>query len=350
MVGSRPATRARALCNMAYRGLRAYLSRPSPRQFHALMCHARSRLRGLATPVWVTVAPTYRCQCRCVHCYAEGRGRTSRTELDTAAWRDLLSQVRGLAAIQVTFSGGEPLLRDDIVDLVAHAHHLGLVTRINTNGILLSRSLVRELGQAGLNHCGVSLDDADGPTHDALRGFAGAHAAALAGIRQLRAARIPCQILTYARRETVTDGLKRTIALGRRLGVMSTYIFFPGASGLLDGRPDVLLTEAEKARVRSLHDYTFVHVEVPTPRSLCRVFARNVLYIDATAMVTPCPFVPYAVGNARRHGLESLWRRYCDGLELQFRGDCVMNDRVARDALRGYVARVRAAAALRRPG
>jgi MoaA/NifB/PqqE/SkfB family radical SAM enzyme len=76
--------------------------------------------------------------------------------------------------LQVAFSGGEPPLREDIVELVRHAHDIGLLTRISTNGLLLDRELVSRLKRAGLTPCGVSIDDADPETHDRLRGLLGA--------------------------------------------------------------------------------------------------------------------------------------------------------------------------------
>jgi len=329
--------RLNAAAGTVYRSLRLYYCNRSLRAWWALLAHLARSVVSRSVPRYMTLGITFRCQCRCVHCYARGRTPDDREELTTEEAKWVLDQARRLGVLQVTFSGGEPLLRDDVAELVRHARRLGLITRISTNGLLLNRDRVAKLKDAGLTLCGVSIDDADPQTHDRLRGLPGLYARALDGIGNLRDLGVPCEILTHGARRNVDAGVKRTIALGRQLGVQSVYVFFPIASGAWEEDFEQLLTEQEKAQLRKLHTITFSHVEIPTPASPCCVLNRSVLYVSPYGDVTPCPFIPFAVGNVRSHALRQLWQRYCDGPDIDVRGDCVLNNAEAREALRRHV-------------
>src|SRR4030042_417711 len=119
------------------------------------------RLAGRALPLSVCLATTYRCQCHCSHCYAAAKERENADEMSTAETRVLIEELRALGAIHLNITGGEPLIREDILDLVAHAHAKGLIHRISTNAYLLTRERVASLRRAGLHQCGIAIDDAD---------------------------------------------------------------------------------------------------------------------------------------------------------------------------------------------
>jgi MoaA/NifB/PqqE/SkfB family radical SAM enzyme len=258
-------------------------------------------------------------------------------ELYTWQIKSVIDQAKQLGVIQVCFTGGEPLLREDIVELVRYAHDAGLITRIMTNGLLLARERVIKLKEAGLTQCSVSIDDADPDTHDRLRGLPGTYKKALDGIKTLQEFNILCQILTVAYKRNITAGLEKIIALGRQLGLMCVYIIFPVATGRWDGAFEQLLSEEEKARVRELEDLTFVRLEIPAPLSMCCVVAKSALFVSPRGDVTPCPYVPYVIGNIEDHTLKDLWERYCAALSPECRGECPMNDVRHREALKKHV-------------
>jgi len=323
--------------SVVYRLLSLYFSNRSLRAWQVLFSHLCRKMVGGVSPVFIAIAPTYRCQCNCVHCYASAPERDTKNELETSEIKSAIDQARRLGVLQAVFSGGEPLLREDIAELVRYAHNAGLLTRINTNGLLLDRERVSKLKEAGLTQCGVSIDDADPDIHDRLRGRPGLYRKAIEGIKNLREFNIPCRILTYASKRNITSGLEKIIALGRRLRVTSIYIFFPMAVGRWDCAFDEVLTEEEKAKVRALQDLTFVYLELPTPRSMCCVFTKSVIYVSATGDVTPCPFVPYVIGNIKEDTLNNMWYRYCAKLSIEYRGGCPMNDVHYREALQRHV-------------
>jgi len=326
--------------NFSYRALRLYLSNHSFKAYLAAGSHVWKRMRGRPTPTFVTVAVTYSCQCRCEHCYASTSARSVREELTSDQLRSVIRQVRDLGSLAVHFSGGEPLLREDIFDLVSYAHEIGLLTRINSNGILLNRDNVKRLKAAGLTECGVSLDSAEPSAHDRFRGVPNLHEQAVQGIRLLRRFGVRCRIMTVASKESIPEGLARTIALGRSLGASYMYVLLPIAVGGWERAYAKVLNYDERQRIRALQDLTFAHLELPTERTNCCVYRKSILYVSANGNVTPCAFVPYVLGNVREKPLDVIWRHHCAGLNMVCRGDCPMNVPAQRDALREHVARV----------
>ncbi len=128
---------------------------------------------------------TRRCNLRCAHCYSASADATGTGELSTGQAKALLDDLAGFGCPVVLFSGGEPLLRPDILELVAHARAGGLRAVLSTNGTRIDAALADRLAEAGLSYVGVSLDGLEA-THDRFRGQGGAFGAALAGIRACR--------------------------------------------------------------------------------------------------------------------------------------------------------------------
>jgi pyrroloquinoline quinone biosynthesis protein E len=119
-------------------------------------------------PLWLLAELTYRCPLHCVFCsnpvdYASHTG-----ELDTAAWCDVLDQARALGAVQLGLSGGEPLMRDDLEDIVAHARKLGFYVNLVTSGVGLTEDRARALQRAGLDHIQLSFQDSGEALNDFL--------------------------------------------------------------------------------------------------------------------------------------------------------------------------------------
>ena len=113
----------------------------------------------------------WHCNQKCLHCYAAGQPMGETTELTTEEWKTALEKLRSANIPQVTFTGGEPTLRDDLVELVEAAQWF--VTRLNTNGRRLSPQLCKALYDASLDSVQVTLYAADAATHNALVGAPG---------------------------------------------------------------------------------------------------------------------------------------------------------------------------------
>ena len=130
---------------------------------------------------------TWQCNLRCVHCYAGSGARRAPQELSTEEGLALLEDLAGFGVPVVLFSGGEPLLREDLCQLAQRAVELGMRAVISTNGTLIDPPAADRLRQVGLSYVGVSLDGL-GDVNDRFRGCRGAFDQALAGIRNCRRA------------------------------------------------------------------------------------------------------------------------------------------------------------------
>ncbi|NPV92239.1 MAG: radical SAM protein [Firmicutes bacterium] len=129
--------------------------------------------------VWNT---TNRCNLRCQHCYLNAEDREYRNELSNEEAKSFIRDLGEMKAPVLLFSGGEPLLRKDLIELASLAAELGLRPVLSTNGTLITKEKARELLKSGLQYVGVSIDG--GPaTHDRFRSQEGAFEMALRGIR-----------------------------------------------------------------------------------------------------------------------------------------------------------------------
>jgi pyrroloquinoline quinone biosynthesis protein E len=117
-------------------------------------------------PFWLLAELTYRCPLHCVFCSNPVDYARHRAELDTATWKRILAEARALGAVQLGFSGGEPLLRDDLEELVAHARRLGFYTNLITSGVGLTAARARALKEAGLDHVQLSFQDSTRELND----------------------------------------------------------------------------------------------------------------------------------------------------------------------------------------
>ena len=125
---------------------------------------------------------TKRCNLRCVHCYSHSTSEAGEDELTTTEAKALLDDLAQFGSPVVLFSGGEPLLRPDLLELIDYAVAKGRRAVISTNGTLITPDLAKQLRRVKLSYVGVSLDGVAG-TNDAFRGVPGAFDRALAGIR-----------------------------------------------------------------------------------------------------------------------------------------------------------------------
>jgi radical SAM protein with 4Fe4S-binding SPASM domain len=144
-------------------------------------------------PYRLDLALTYRCNNDCAHCY-NVEGRAGR-ELTTEAWMRILDRAWELGIPHIIFTGGEPTLRADLPDLVAHAESNGQITGLNTNARRLAdRHYVESLVAAGLDHVQITLESCDGEIHDRMVGARGAFPQTVKGLQNALAS--PLYVMT----------------------------------------------------------------------------------------------------------------------------------------------------------
>lgn len=132
---------------------------------------------------------TKRCNLKCIHCYAHAKATAADNELTTAEGKALIDDLAAFGAPVILFSGGEPLMREDLPELAEYAVSKGMRAVISTNGTLITPEVAKTLKEIGLSYVGISLDGME-KTHDHFRGQKGSFQAALEGIRNCQEAGI----------------------------------------------------------------------------------------------------------------------------------------------------------------
>ena len=145
-----------------------------------------------------------RCNLRCVHCYSHSRNEDYQGELTHDEGLRLIDDLAAFGAPVMLFSGGEPLMRPRIMELIAHARKLGMRAVLSTNGTLITPDVAAQLKEFGLSYVGVSLDGLE-ETNDKFRGMKGAFGLALEGIRNCRAAEIKVGLRFTMNRRNAQD-------------------------------------------------------------------------------------------------------------------------------------------------
>ena len=200
---------------------------------------------------------TRACNLKCRHCYAgngeEGSG--TRNEMSGDEARTMIDDLASFGCPVLLFSGGEPCLRPDLVDLMGYAKDRGMRVVLSTNGTLITSELAARFASVGLSYVGVSLDGLK-PTHDLFRGVSGAFEQALAGIRNAKSAGIKVGL-----RMTLNRGNWREVPaifdLMKREGIDRAcfyHLVYAGRGSALIGED---LSHAEcRAVVRTIMDET----------------------------------------------------------------------------------------------
>jgi pyrroloquinoline quinone biosynthesis protein E len=181
------------------------------------------RVDGMGLPLWLVLELTYRCPLQCSWCNNPLDFDRYRDELTTEEWKTALRDARKLGAVQLGFSGGEPMLRPDLEELVAEASSLGYYTNLITSGIGLTQERLTKLKEGGLKQVQLSLQACDSELCDSMVGVRDAHKAKIEAARLIKAMGFPMVLNIPVSRFNI-DHVPEFIALAEELGI--EYIEF----------------------------------------------------------------------------------------------------------------------------
>jgi radical SAM protein with 4Fe4S-binding SPASM domain len=145
--------------------------------------------QNLSAPIRMDLALTFRCNNQCIHCYTGGPQETA--ELSTPVWKRIIDRLKDLGIFILTFTGGEPTLREDLAELLEYAQQKGFVTGLITNGRnLKDRIFVEELEKAGLDFVQITLESHIQEIHDSITGVEGSWKETVEAIQVVEATEI----------------------------------------------------------------------------------------------------------------------------------------------------------------
>jgi radical SAM protein with 4Fe4S-binding SPASM domain len=249
---------------------------------------------------------TIKCNLTCAHC--------RRLEDDQAAYKDMSTEeakglIRQLAAIGekqpfnpvMVFSGGEPLCRDDIFELIEYAGSLGIMLALATNGTLVDEETAAKIKASGIARCSVSLDGATSEMHNKLRKLEGSFEQAIGGIGNLRKAGVPFQINMTLTKHNAGQ-LEQLYDLAKDLGAEAVHIFMlvPVGCGQELADTDMLSSEEYEQKlveICKLDSRSEIQVKVTCGPHYERVIRQEGLHQERKASGHPGGKVPGRTGH-----------------------------------------------------
>lgn len=280
---------------------------------------------------------TRRCNLRCLHCRASANDIPYADELDSREALALIKSFKELGNPLIIFTGGEPLLRDDLFELIAAVRGQNMRVALSINGTLLNPSSISKIRMADISRCSISLDGASATRHDAFRGVKGSFDAAVQAAIALEKATIPVQINT-----TITDKninqLPAILDLCKGLGAVAWHVFLlvPVGRGAKLKGIDPVTYEQTLAWIYEQAISNPLEIKPTCAPQYYRLLAqKNVqslnphqkgrgclggvgfCFISHTGIVQPCGYLELKCGNVREQSLQKIWQN--SGVFLKFR-------------------------------
>lgn len=311
---------------------------PTPASMKLLGSRLSYELTGHPQPTVCTLQVTTRCQANCIHCSAARHRNSGRPELTTDQWKRVIRESEQLGVVSVVFTGGEPLLRPDIYELIEWVDKDEAVALMFCNGLLLNDDNVKKLAKAGLWCIHISIDSPDPAAHDEMRRVPGSFQKAIDGLKRIKDAGLLAGISTYATPERLHNGqVVEMIELAKSVGADEITVFdvVPTGRLLLEDRKH-LLTTADQEELCRIEDHynrdhelpqviTQAHVNGPTGVGCYAGWCQ--FYVTAFGDMTPCDFTPLTFGNVADNSVSDVWHTLASHDEYcQHRNSCRMQN------------------------
>jgi pyrroloquinoline quinone biosynthesis protein E len=281
---------------------------------------------GIGPPLWLLAELTYRCPLQCPYCSNPLDFAQTQQELTTEEWVRVLRQGREMGAAQLGFSGGEPLVRPDLPELITEARQLGYYTNLITSGLGLTEAKVNAFRDAGLDHIQVSFQASDPELNNAVAGSHKAFEQKLAMARAVKEAGYPMVLNFVIHRHNIHQ-MDDIISLCERLGAdyveLATCQYygwaFENREGLMPSKAQLEKAEAEvnTYRKRLTDDGSAMKLIFVTPdyyeerpKACMNGWGSLFLTVAPDGTALPCHsarLLPIEFPNVRDSSLHSIW-------------------------------------------
>ncbi|MHB8111389.1 MAG: radical SAM protein [Syntrophorhabdaceae bacterium] len=286
---------------------------------------------------------TRNCNLSCVHCRASADKGPHTGELSTEECRTIIDNILTFSSPTVILTGGEPLLRPDIFEIIEYGREKGLRLVIAVNGTLVTQEVARRMKDSGIQRVSLSIDGKDPLGHDEFRKVAGAFDAVIGASEIFRRINLPFQVNTTVTSLNVQD-IDGVYSLTKSLGAVAWHIFLlvpVGRGKGLKGKElsakhyeDVLhhLRDIEKRNELEIkvtcapHYYRIVVEDGDKPKSAGCLAGKSFMFISHTGIAQPCGYLELPSGDVRKDGLRHVWENSAVFAELRdlasYRGKC----------------------------
>lgn len=277
-------------------------------------------------PLWLLAELTYRCPLQCPYCSNPLDFARQEKELTTAQWIKVFEEAREMGAVQIGFSGGEPLVRKDLPELIRGARDLGFYTNLITSGIGLTEKKIDAFAQAGLDHIQISFQASDEELNAALAGNAKAFQQKLAMAKAVKAHGYP-MVLNFVLHRHNIDQIDKIIDLSIELDAddveLATCQFYGWAQlnreGLLPTREQIARAEdvvhqyrEKMAGTGNLANLLFVTPDYYEERPKGCMGGWGAIFLSVTpeGMALPCHSarqLPVEFPSVLENTLQEIW-------------------------------------------
>jgi len=294
----------------------------------------------MRSPFMVSYSITTKCNLKCKHCYSDSVEQAAPDELSTEEAFHLVDDLSRWGIGLLIIDGGEPLCRDDLLNIVKYASSKGIRTTIGSNGTLIDKTMATQMVKAGVMAVAISLDGADAQTHDSFRGISGAFDQTVSGIQACRDAGLPFQLNMVIRKDTLSQ-LGDMLRLAVECGANAAELFDLVAAGRAkeECKEQVLSPDERRQAMELLAeaqaDYPLI-IRVPAcpmyplllqqkniqPKHFPAEMLRRVPYygrgcaagmpmgyvmVQSNGEVNPCMLLQVNLGNIREQSIISIW-------------------------------------------
>ncbi len=277
-------------------------------------------------PLWLLAELTYRCPLQCPYCSNPLDFAKQEQELTTEQWITVFEQAREMGAVQIGFSGGEPLVRKDLPELIKAARDLGFYTNLITSGIGLTEKKIDAFAEAGLDHIQISFQASDETLNAALAGSAKAFQQKLDMAKAVKAHGYP-MVLNFVLHRHNIHQIDKIIELSIELEAddveLATCQFYGWAQlnreGLLPTREQIAKAEEVVAEYRvkmadkgNLANLLFVTPDYyeERPKGCMGGWGSIFLSVTPEGMALPCHSarqLPVKFPSVLEHSLQDIW-------------------------------------------
>ena len=264
---------------------------------------------------------TFDCQCDCGKCSSERMKNPKGNKLTLEEIKQTAEEIISLGAIQVNFTGGEPLLEKDLVRIIKYFKPYKTIITINTNGVLLNEKKIDELEKARVDIIKISIDSPLPQEHDKSRGYKGCFESAVSALRYLKKKKnILGQISTVCVKENLNSfRIWKLIAMAKEYNAL-LGLTIPTVSGRWSGNENILIGDREKDILGEIIKFPQVIRDTDEGylRSNCPASSEE-FYLTCYGDIIPCPLIQIAFGNVRQETVKAIWKKMCDFKEYKLR-------------------------------
>lgn len=268
-------------------------------------------------PISAYIAATGKCRYNCWHCSAASSVRQG--ELDTQSLITIVAKLQDLGVGIIGFTGGEPLLRDDLERIISAVNRRKSIALVFSTGFNLTLERATALKSAGLFGIAVSLDSVRRERHDKMRGYPGAYDQALKAIRNARQAGLYTMSQTVCTRELMLGGeILELAGMLKREEIDEMRILEPLPCGKLSSPHPALLSPDEQNQLRNLHivlnrDKQYPKASVFPYFESAQQFGCGAgsqhSYVDTAGNFGPCDFLDTRYGNLLTDDIHVVWQK-----------------------------------------